>query len=152
MKNILIALLLVVFFSGCNLEAAKKENGSFYADGTAYKVTENGVSVSYVNNSTLQVSLTAGNSQTFSSAFRLDLTQINVPIAIDSAAEGVFYIGANSAVQYFPISGSYQITSYKEGSPITRHTEGVFEFTAINQYDNTDTVHITDGYFYLNNY
>jgi hypothetical protein len=152
MKNMYVLLLSILAIAGCNLEAAKKQNGSFYANGTAYKVDENGVSVGYVNNKTLLVQLTAGSSQTFATSFQLDLNQIDVPVAIDSAAEGVFYIGANSAVQYFPISGSYQITSHKEGSPINRHTEGVFEFTAINQYDVTDTVRITDGYFYLNNY
>jgi hypothetical protein len=152
MKNVLIGLVLASTLLGCNLDATKKENGSFYVNGTVYKVDENGVAVSYFNNTTLLVQLTAGSSQPFATSFQLDLNQIDVPVAIDSAAEGVFYIGANSAVQYFPIFGSYQITSYKEGSPINRHTEGVFEFTAINQYDITDTVRITDGYFYLNNY
>lgn len=152
MKKLILGFAAFMIVSGCNFTADKKQSGSFFVNGAVYKVGEDGVSVIYVNANTLQVQLTAGSGQTFSASFRLDLSKIDTQMAIDSAADGVYYIGANSAVHYLPTSGSYQITSYKEGSPVNRHTEGVFDFTAVNQYDASDTVRISDGYFYLNNY
>jgi hypothetical protein len=117
MKNVLIGLVLASTLLGCNLDATKKENGSFYVNGTVYKVDENGVAVSYFNNTTLLIQLTAGSSQTFATSFQLDLNQIDVPVAIDSAAEGVFYIGANSAVQYFLSSVLIKLPATKKVVP-----------------------------------
>ena len=59
---------------------------------------------------------------------------------------------AMTAVIYRPVSGTYKITSHKEGNPATRHTEGEFNFVVVNPYNLSDTVRITVGKFYVNNY
>ena len=78
--------------------------------------------------------------------------RINQTVAIDSAAEGCSYLGTNGSVYYIPQSGEWKITSHKEGNPASRHTEGTFAFVAVNPYNITDTMRITEGYFYVNNY
>jgi hypothetical protein len=151
-KVVFTCLILSVAIMGCKLEAAKKQNGAFKANGTQYQADEDHVTAGYNSSNLLNVTLFTGQSQTFGVSIEVDLTKINTTTAIDIGNEAFYYSGANSAVFYKPISGTWIITSHKEGNPATRHTEGNFEFTAVNPYTPYDTVHITEGHFYVNNY
>ncbi len=139
---------------GCKLEAAKKQNGSFKANGTVYNADEDHITAGYnsSNSNLLNVVLFTGESQTFGAAVEVDLTKLNTTNAIDITNEAFYYKGANTSVYYKPIGGTWIITSHKEGNPATRHTEGNFEFTAVNPYTPFDTVRVTEGHFYVNNY
>jgi hypothetical protein len=120
---------------------------------TKYSVSEDMISAGYYSGSKLlQVTLGGGPSSTFAPTLVVDLNKVNTVVPISKGAEGFTYFGANSAVQYFPISGEYKITSHSAGNPASQHTEGTFSFKAVSQYNATDTVEITDGYFYVNNY
>ncbi len=153
MKQLLIAFAVLVSVSACNKGAFKKAEGSFKANGTKYSVGEDMMSAGYYNGgSLLQITLGGGPSSTFAPTLVLDLNKVNTVVPISKGAEGFTYFGANSAVQYFPISGEYKITSHSAGNPASQHTECTFSFKAVSQYNATDTVEITEGYFYVNNY
>jgi hypothetical protein len=154
MKKLIAATIVTLFLIGCNKGAFKKEQGKFKANGVQYDIVEDKTFGEYENNVSdfLLVRLTAGNNQTFQTQIRLDLSKIDVVVPINANAQSVYYVGSNSAVYYFPVSGEYKITSFKQGNPATRHAEGNFSFVGVNQYDSADTVRITDGYFYVNNF
>ena len=153
MKQLLIAFAVLVSVSACNKGAFKKAEGSFKVNGNKYSVSEDMISAGYYNGgSLLQVTLGGGPSSTFAPTLVVDLNKVNTVVPISKGAEGFTYFGANSAVQYFPISGEYKITSHSAGNPASQHTEGTFSFKAVSQYNSTDTVEITEGYFYVNNY
>ncbi len=153
MKQLLIAFAVLVSVSACNTGAFKKAEGSFKVNGNKYSVSEDMISAGYYNGgSLLQVTLGGGPSSTFAPTLVVDLNKVNTVVPISKGAEGFTYFGANSAVQYFPISGEYKITSNSAGNPASQHTEGTFSFKAVSQYNATDTVEITEGYFYVNNY
>lgn len=153
MKQLLIAFAVLVSITGCTKDAFKKAEGSFKVNGTKYSVSEDRISAGYYSgNKLLQVTLGGGPSSTFAPTVVVDLNKVNTVVPISKGAEGFTYFGANSAVQYFPISGEYKITSNSAGNPASQHTEGTFSFKAVSQYNATDTVEITDGYFYVNNY
>ncbi len=153
MKQLLIAFAVLLSVSACNKGAFKKAEGSFKVNGNKYSVSEDMISAGYYNGgSLLQVTLGGGPSSTFAPTLVVDLNKVNAVVPISKGAEGFTYFGANSAVQYFPISGEYKITSHSAGNPASQHTEGTFSFKAVSQYNSTDTVEITEGYFYVNNY
>jgi hypothetical protein len=153
MKQLLIAFAVLLSVSACNKGAFKKAEGSFKVNGNKYSVSEDMISAGYYNGgSLLQVTLGGGPSSTFAPTLVVDLNKVNTVVPISKGAEGFTYFGANSAVQYFPISGEYKITSNSAGNPASQHTEGTFSFKAVSQYNATDTVEITEGYFYVNNY
>ena len=153
MKQLFIAFAVLVLVSACNKGAFKMAEGSFKVNGNKYSVSEDMISAGYYNGgSLLQVTLGGGPSSTFAPTLVVDLNKVNTVVPISKGAEGFTYFGANSAVQYFPISGEYKITSHSAGNPASQHTEGTFSFKAVSQYNSTDTVEITEGYFYVNNY
>lgn len=153
MKQLFIAFAVLLSVTGCNKGAFKKAEGSFKVNGNKYSVSEDMISAGYYNGgSLLQVTLGGGPSSTFAPTLVVDLNKVNAVVPISKGAEGFTYFGANSAVQYFPISGEYKITSHSAGNPASQHTEGTFSFKAVSQYNSTDTVEITEGYFYVNNY
>lgn len=153
MKQLFIAFAVLLSVSACNKGAFKKAEGSFKVNGNKYSVSEDMISAGYYNGgSLLQVTLGGGPSSTFAPTLVVDLNKVNTVVPISKGAEGFKYFGANSAVQYFPISGEYKITSHSAGNPASQHTEGTFSFKAVSQYNSTDTVEITEGYFYVNNY
>ncbi|MBL7802052.1 MAG: hypothetical protein JNL95_15140 [Chitinophagales bacterium] len=153
MKQLFIAFAVLLSVSACNKGAFKKAEGSFKVNGNKYSVSEDMISAGYYNGgSLLQVTLGGGPSSTFAPTLVVDLNKVNTVVPISKGAEGFTYFGANSAVQYFPISGEYKITSHSAGNPASQHTEGTFSFKAVSQYNSTDTVEITEGYFYVNNY
>lgn len=147
-------MVLSAFLAGCSLEAAKKHSGSFKANGIAYTGGEDQVAASYNNGNAnlLDVTIFTGNSQTFGTSIQVNLSQLDATIPIDVNNEVFYYKGDNTSVYYKPINGTWKITSHKEGNPATRHTEGEFEFTAVNPYTPYDTVRVTEGRFYVNNY
>lgn len=151
-KVLFTCLALSIIVAGCKLEAAKKQNGSFKANGTGYNADENHITAGYSSSNLLNVTLFTGQSQTFGVSIEVDLNKVNTTTAIDINNGAFYYTGANSAVMYKPVNGSWIITSHKEGNPATRHTEGNFEFTAVNPYTPFDTVRVTEGHFYVNNY
>lgn len=155
MKKIFFyAVAACAIFTSCSKEFTKKHEARFKVNGTQYNVGEDGVSANYYNGDSkkLTVQAVVGPNGTNSPTILLDLNRIDETVAIDSAAEGCSYLGANSSIYYLPHSGEWKITSHKEGNPASRHTEGTFSFVAVNPYDITDTMRITEGYFYVNNY
>jgi hypothetical protein len=154
MKNLLLLSIMSLILWSCSKGFTEKHSGSFKANGVAYTADENGVTASYPfsNANTLDVSVITGSSSTYAATVRLDLTKVDQTLTIDSTSEGFSYIGTSSAVIYRPVSGTYKITSHKEGNPATRHTEGEFNFVVVNPYNLSDTVRITEGKFYVNNY
>ncbi len=155
MKNLnLVAVVMVaIFLTACSKEFTKKHEARFKVNGTEYNCGEDGVSASYYNGTSnlLQVAAIAGTSGSYGSMILIDLNKIDQTVSIDSAQDGFSYLGSTS-IYYLPVSGEWKITSHKEGNPASRHTEGTFAFTAVNPYTITDTVRITEGYFYVNNY
>ena len=131
----------------------KDEQGSFKVNGIDYKLVADDMYGEYENNGStfLNVTLTAAPNEKNQVQIRLDLSKIGVAVSIDSASQNFFYNGLTTGT-YFPISGEWKITSRKEGNPLTRHTEGTFSFVGVDMFNTTDTVRITDGYFYVNNY
>ncbi|MFN8310335.1 MAG: hypothetical protein U0T73_10275 [Chitinophagales bacterium] len=152
MKQLIIALLLLVTASSCKkLAFTKKQEGSFKANGTAYSANEDMMAAGYINSNTLHITIGGGPSSTYTAEVWVDLTKVNVEVPIANHAEGFVYY-AGSAAPYYPVSGHYKITGHEEGNPATRYTEANFEFRAVNLYHTNDTVNITDGHFYVNNY
>lgn len=153
MKFIYLSFSLLLLLASCSKGAFKKAEGHFTANGTTYAAEEDMMSAGYGNTSKiLDVSIGGGPSSTYNASVRLDLNHIDTTIKIPLGAEGFIYYGANSAVQYLPVSGEYKITSHSAGNPATQHTEGTFNYVVVNQYNSADTIKITDGYFYVNNY
>ena len=104
------------------------------------------------NSNLLDIVVFSGPSQTFASAIEVDLSHLNMDMPIDSNNDAFYYKGENTSIYYKTTGGTWKITSHKEGNPASRHTEGNFEFTAVNPYTPFDTVRVTEGYFYVNNY
>jgi hypothetical protein len=153
MKNILLFLTATILLTSCEEDFMKNHEGSFVADGVSYTADPDNVTASYANDSTLDITIGAGQSSTFSASVRVNLNKVGQPIPIlFTNNEGYIYYGENSAVRYLAKIGSYQITEHEEGNPATRHTEGTFHYSAVNEYDSSDTVRITEGHFYVNNY
>lgn len=152
MKKILfMAVVAGLVVSSCSKEFTKKHEARFKVNGTQYNVGEDGVSAGYESSNKLRITASGGSSQTFSPTIVVDLTKVNEQVNIDSAQSGWNYYHSNSA-SYIPKRGTWEITSYKEGNPASRHTEGNFSMVVFDPLNPSDTFNITDGYFYVNNY
>ncbi|MFN8288143.1 MAG: hypothetical protein U0V74_15410 [Chitinophagales bacterium] len=153
-KVVLIAIIAAAISAGCKKqEFMKKHEAQFKLNGVSYTCGEDQVWAEYYSGVTLlTVNAFAGSASTNGASIVVDLTKINQTVAIDSGQEGWYARGTNSAVQYFPINGEWKITSHEEGKAESRHTEGTFSFTGVNQYNAADTLRITEGHFYVNNY
>lgn len=154
MKKVLfLAVVAAVITTSCKKGFTKKQEAHFKVNGTQYNVGEDGMSASYFNGSAslLQIVPTAGSGGTIQPSILVHTGTHNQVVSIDSAQEGFNYIHT-SAIVYLPKRGSWEITSFEEGNPATRHTEGNFEMVVYNPYNPTDTFVITEGYFYVNNY
>lgn len=153
-KLFFMAATACLIAASCSKEASKKHEARFKVNGTQYNLGEDQVSASYYNGDSKKLTIEAvvGPNGTNASTILLDLNKINQTVAIASAQEGCFYLGTNGSVYYTPLSGEWKITSHKEGNPATRHTEGTFSYVAVNPYTPFDTMYITEGYFYVNNY
>jgi hypothetical protein len=154
MRHLTAIIVLSALLTGCGEEEFTKDHsGSFLANGVSYVAEADNVTASYVNDSILSITIGAGPSMTNTATLRVNLNKplnITVPILfIDN--EGYDYYGSNSAVAYEARVGSYEIKSHEEGNPATRHTEGIFHYTAVNMAT-LDTIFITEGKFYVNNY
>lgn len=154
MPRLLLTIAIAVLLTAsCSKEFTKKHEARYKLNGTAYTCNEDQTSANYYSgDSLLIVYAYAGSSSTLGVAVVVNLDYTGVDVAIAPGQNGTAATMSNSAVSYTPISGSWKITSHKEGNPASRHTEGTFNFVAVNQYDNTDTVRVTDGFFYVNNY
>jgi hypothetical protein len=153
MKYTLLFLAAVILLSSCEEDFMKDHEGSFVADGVSYTADADNVTAFFASDSTLDVTIGTGQNSTFSASVRVNLNKVGqlVPILFTNN-EGFVYYGSNSAVRYLAKIGYYQITEHEEGNPATQHTTGTFHYDAVNEYDSSDTVHITDGHFYVNNY
>lgn len=154
MKKIMfLAVVAAVITTSCKKGFTKKEEASFKVNGTEYKVDEDGMGGGYWNGSStlLEVDIFGGQNQTLRPTIVVDLTKLNQVVQIDSLEDGFNYTHINSTL-YRPKRGTWEITSHKEGNPATRHTEGKFEMVVFDPVNPTDTLTITDGYFYMNNY
>ena len=152
MKKLLTILILLATITSCKKSIFKKEEGSFKLNGTKYSANEDMMSGGYYSgNSLLYVNVGGGPSSTYSASVVVDLTKVNQTMPINSLSEGFVAYGANNAIRYLPVSGSYTITSHST-SITSQHTEGTFQYEAVNEYVSTDTIHITEGYFYITNY
>jgi hypothetical protein len=153
MKRAFFAAMSLIVLVSCD-EFTKPHEAAFTANGTAYTCGEDGVSAGYYDGTSneLQVTAIASGGEANSLAIIVDLNRLNETVAIDSAQEGFYFLWANSSIYYTVVAGQWEITSHEEGNPASRHTEGNFSFTAVNPYELTDTIRVTDGYFYVNNY
>lgn len=154
MTRLLLTIVTAVLITtSCSKEFTKKHEARFKLNGTEYSCNEDQTSANYYSgDSLLIVYAYAGQSSTLGVAVVVNLDYTGVDVAIAPGQNGTSATMSNSAVFYTPVSGSWKITSHKEGNPASRHTEGTFNFVAVNQYNNTDTVRVTDGFFYVNNY
>jgi hypothetical protein len=153
MRTISMLIAMAMLSAGCEEEFTKDHTGSFKANGVSYVADADNVTASYVNDSILSITIGAGPSMTNTATLRVNLNKplnITVPI-LSFYNEGFDYYGSNSAVAYEARVGSYVIKSHEEGNPATRHTEGTFHYTAVNM-TTLDTIFITEGTFYVNNY
>jgi hypothetical protein len=153
MKYTLLFLTAAILLSSCEEDFMKDHEGSFVADGVSYTADSDHIRTHFANDSILEVTIVVGQNSTFSASVSVNLNKVGqtVPI-LNSDNESFVYYGENSAVRYLATFGAYQITEHEEGNPATQHTTGTFHYAAINEYDSSDTVHITDGHFYVNNY
>lgn len=147
----LIAVAATLVVSACSKEFTKKHEARFKVNGTDYTVNEDNVTASYESSTKLNIRAFAGSGQTFSPSFVVDLTKVDEEVSIDSAQSGWYYFHSNSTA-YIAKRGTWKITSYKEGNPASRHTEGNFAMVVFDPSNPADTFNITDGYFYVNNY
>jgi len=154
MKKFPIVFVALLSFASCKKTFTKDSVGKFDVDGTHYETNEDNTTANYYggDNSKLQINIYAGQNQTNQVQILVDLNQINDTVSIAPNQEAWSYLPNNSSTYYLPISGEWIITSHKEGNPATRHTEGNFHFVAVDQYNMTDTIRITNGYFFHNNY
>lgn len=150
-KIFFMAVAAGLIVSSCSKEFTKKHEARFKVNGTEYTAKEENVTAGYETSTRLKISAIAGAGQTFTPTFVVDLTKVNEVTSIDSAQSGWNYYHSNSA-SYIPRRGTWEITSYKEGNPASRHTEGNFSMVVFDPLNPTDTFNITDGYFYVNNY
>lgn len=156
MRNTLsyIALVLATAtFTSCD-DFTKPHSASFTVDGVNLQCNADNVTAGYYNGSSqfLQVTAISDGSPSHSVTILVDLDHVNHTVQVDSAAAGFSYLKPTSSIQYIPLSGVYQITEHEEGNPASRHTQGTFSLTVINPYDVADTIRITEGNFYVNNY
>lgn len=148
--TLIAAVTLILSLASCSKEFMKKQSGSFKVNGTAYTTPEDNVSASYVggNAQYLQVSLYTGESQSNTPQITIDLNRIDETVIVSPATDfGYTTIGGAG---YTADYAQYKITSHEEGNPASRHTEGTFEMTLHDL--NNDTIKITEGKFYVNNY
>lgn len=152
MKKILMSLLAVGMLAGCSKEFTKKQSGSFKVDGTEYNTPEDNVSASYLsgNSQFLVVSLYTGLSQTNTPQVTVDLNRVGETVNVNTQSSEFSYTTIGGAI-YEAAYAQYTITSHEEGNPASRHTEGTFSMT-VYDINNSDTIKITDGKFYVNNY
>lgn len=143
----------VLITTACSKEFMKKQEAKFKVNGTQYNVGEDGMSASYYSSgsSFLVVTPTAGKNQTIQPTIVVNLNKLNQVVQIDSAQEGFGYLHTGS-IQYIPKRGTWKITSHKEGSPDSRHTEGNFDMVVFDPHNPADSLVISEGYFYVNNY
>ncbi|MCF8275691.1 MAG: hypothetical protein K9J17_03065 [Flavobacteriales bacterium] len=153
MKFKYLSFVSLALLASCD-DFTKPHEAAFTANGTGYTCGEDDVSASYYNTTEnhLQVVAYANGSEKHSLAIVVDLDRVKEVVALDSAQEGCYFLWANSSIYYTVVSGQWEITEYEEGNPASRHTEGNFEFIAVNPYDSADTVRVTNGSFYVNNY
>ncbi|HRN93211.1 MAG: hypothetical protein M9931_07080 [Chitinophagales bacterium] len=154
MKKLLFLVAAATLIStSCSKEFMKKQEAKFKVNGTQYNVGEDGMSAGYFNggSSFLAITPTAGNSQTIQPTIVVNLNKLNQVVQIDSAQEGFNYLHTGS-IQYIPKRGTWKITSHKEGNPASRHTEGNFDMVVFNPQNPADSLVISEGYFYVNNY
>ena len=153
-KILMFAAAACIVSTSCSKEFTKKHEASFKVNGTKYDLGEDQVSASYYNGDAKKLTVDAivGPSGANGVTILLDLNKIKQTVAIDSGQVGFSYTGTNGTVFYTPISGEWKITGHEEGNPASRHTEGTFSYTAVNPYNTQDTVRITEGSFYVNNY
>lgn len=146
------AVALVAALSGCSKEFMKKQSGSFKVNGTAYTTPEDNVSASYQsgNSQFLVISLYTGESQSNTPQVTVDLNRVGETVNVNTPGTEFSYTTSGGAV-YEAAYAQYKITSHKEGNPASRHTEGEFSMTVYDS-NNADTIKITEGKFYVNNY
>lgn len=154
MKKITLgfAIIGMLVLGGCSKEFTKKQSGSFKVDGTAYTTPEDNVSASYQggNSQFLVVSLYTGESQSNTPQVTVDLNRVGETVNVNTPGSEFSYTTLGGAV-YEAAYAQYTITSHEEGNPASRHTEGTFSMTVYDT-NNADTIKITDGKFYVNNY
>ncbi|MFM2305954.1 MAG: hypothetical protein RLZZ367_623 [Bacteroidota bacterium] len=151
-RLLLTVTTAVLLTASCSKEFTKKHNAHFKLNGTDYSCNEDATTAGYYSgDSLLNINAFAGASSTLGASVVVNLRKVGTDVQI-SASQSGWYGQLTGSARYIPVSGKWKITSHKEGNPASRHTEGNFEFVAVNEYNNTDTLRVTEGYFYVNNY
>lgn len=156
-----LTLLMLLFCSLCtsctkdfSTDFTKKHKANFKVNGTAYNCDENNVSASYFKSGStqyLQINCIGSAGQTNTVNVVVDLTRINETVSIGNNEDGFTFYNTSGA-PYISKRGTWKVTSHKEGNPSSRHTEGNFEMTVYSATNPSDSLVISEGYFYVNNY
>ena len=156
MKFKILPLILMIFtLASCGkTEFAKKHQAHWQANGATLTCTEDHVYASYDNNDNTKLNITtyASSDQSNALYMQIDLNKLNQDVIVVRPNSNYSYAGSTSANFYSLVSGKYNITGYSNSDPASRHAEGTFTFHFTKLNNPSDTINITEGYFYINNY
>lgn len=153
-KIFCIAVVATLITTSCSKEMLKKHKASFDVNGQQLTCDENTVGASFNigNYNELVVDMIASDGSNHQVILVLDLNKVGQTVVFDTTPTQTFYSVDNTATRYYPVSGEWKITGRKAGDNNDKYTEGTFSFVGVNPANTTDTVHITNGSFYVNKY
>lgn len=148
-------LLIVVALASCGkTEFTKKHQAKWKANGVQYTCDPDNVVGSYDSGDPHKLNITANASagQADQLYMQIDLTKTDQDVLVLRPIHHFTYAAGTSSNFYQLINGHYKITSYSEGDPSSRHVEGTFTLQFDKDQNPADTINLSSGYFYLNNY
>ena len=153
--RLLPLLLLILALASCGkTEFTKKHQAKWKANGVQMTCDPDNVVGSYESGDPQKLNITANANagQADQVFFQIDLTKTNQDVLVLRPIHHFTYAAGTSSNYYQLINGHYKITSYSEGDPSSRHVEGTFTLHFDKDGNASDTINLTEGYFYLNNY
>lgn len=153
-KPLFIAAIASCIAFSCSKEMLKKHTATFFVNGQKIECDEHTVTASFNNGNynELVIDMLAKDGSDHAIILVLDLTKtVSQSVTLDSSTQ-TFYSKNNTQIRYKPIAGAWKITGRKNTDNTDKYTEGTFNFVGVNQTNTADTVHITNGSFYVNKY
>lgn len=153
-KTLPMLLVLVALASCGKTEFMKKHQAKWKANGVQYTCDPDNVVGSYDAGDPHKLNITANASagQADQLYMQIDLTKTDQDVLVLRPIHHFTYASGTSSNFYQLINGHYKITSYSEGDPSSRHVEGTFTLQFDKDQNPADTINLSGGYFYLNNY
>ncbi|MBS1625528.1 MAG: hypothetical protein JST83_15985 [Bacteroidetes bacterium] len=148
-------LLVIFMLASCGkTEFTKKHQAKWKANSVQYTCDPDNVVGSYDAGDPHKLNITANASagQADLLSMQIDLTKTDQDVLVLRPLNHFTYTPGSGANTYQLINGHYKITSYSEGDPSSRHVEGTFTIHFDRDQNASDTVNLSEGYFYLNNY